>query len=87
MIDYALILTRRFAGSEWTLNGDDYDGLVWLSSTPQPSKDSLDALWTEVLAEVQAEKDAVIDARESARSKLRVLGLTDAEITALGSAF
>ena len=87
MIDYALILTRRFAGSEWTLNGDDYDGLVWLSSTLQPSKDSLDALWTEVLAEVQAEKDAVIDARESARSKLRALGLTDAEITALGSAF
>lgn len=86
MIDYALILTRRFAGSEWTLNGDDYDGLTWNSSTPQPTKEELDALWDSVIAEMQAERDAVLAARESARSKLRALGLSDSEINALGGA-
>ena len=31
MIDYVAILTRRFFGKEWTLNGDDYAGIIWLS--------------------------------------------------------
>jgi hypothetical protein len=87
VIDYALILTRRFAGSEWTLNGEDYNGLIWLSSGEQPSKEALDALWDEVVAEVEAERVAVVTARDSARAKLKALGLTDDEITALGSAF
>lgn len=86
MIDYAMILTRKFAGSEWTLNGDDYEGLVWFSSGDKPSKETLDALWGEVVAEVQAEFDAVVAARESARAKLKALGLTDDEITAIGTA-
>lgn len=53
MIDYALILTSKYAGSQWTLNGDDYDGLVWLSDTPKPSQAELDALWPQVQYETQ----------------------------------
>ena len=48
MIDYTLILTKQYAGSEWTLNGNNYDGLTWLSDTPKPSQAELDALWPQV---------------------------------------
>jgi hypothetical protein len=45
MIDYAQILSINYAGSIWTLNGDSYDGLTWLSDTPKPTQTELDALW------------------------------------------
>jgi hypothetical protein len=51
--DYTLILTSKYPGSTWTLDGDDYDGLVWLSDTPQPTKAELDALWPQVQYEQQ----------------------------------
>jgi hypothetical protein len=44
MIDYPLILSVNYAGSQWSLNGDSYDGLTWLSDTPKPSQAELDAL-------------------------------------------
>lgn len=48
MIDYTLILTKQYAGSEWTLDGNNYDGLTWLSDTPKPTQAELDALWPQV---------------------------------------
>jgi DNA-binding NarL/FixJ family response regulator len=83
MIDYAAILSRRFPTAQWTLNGDDYDGLTWLDDSPMPSKKQLDGLWDEVQAEVAAEAQAKVDARQSAVTKLAALGLTDTEISAL----
>jgi hypothetical protein len=44
MIDYAQILSINYAGSEWTLDGDSYGGLTWLSDTPKPTQAELDAL-------------------------------------------
>jgi hypothetical protein len=44
MIDYALILSVNYAGSQWSLDGDTYDGLTWLSDTPKPTQAELDAL-------------------------------------------
>lgn len=83
MSDYAVILTRRFRDHEWHMNADDYDQLVWLSDTPKPSKAELDALWEEVKAEIEAERQARVTARETALGKLSALGLTEAEIKAL----
>jgi hypothetical protein len=51
-----VILSRKFQGSEWTLNGDDYNGLTWLSETPKPSKKELEALWPTVQYEVAYEQ-------------------------------
>jgi len=62
-MDIAIILTRRYAGSEWTLNGDDYAGLTWLSDTPKPTKKALEALWPEV--EYQTAYDKVEQARHA----------------------
>lgn len=81
-MDYAQILTRKYAGSEWTLNGDKYSGLTWLSDTPKPKKAELDALWPEVEAEIAAEAQARVDARASAIAKLEALGLTVDEVSA-----
>jgi hypothetical protein len=45
MIDYTQILTVNYPNTTWTLNGDSYDGLTWLSDTPKPTQAELDALW------------------------------------------
>ena len=80
-MDIAQILTRKYAGKEWTLNGDDYAGLTWLSDTPKPTKAELDALWPEVEAEIAAEVQARQDAKASAVAKLEALGLTVEEVS------
>jgi hypothetical protein len=43
-----IILTSRYVGALWNLDGDDYTGLTWLSDTPKPTKKALEALWAEV---------------------------------------
>jgi hypothetical protein len=48
VINYPLILTANYAGAQWTLNGDTYDGLVWLDTTPKPTQAELNAAWPTV---------------------------------------
>jgi hypothetical protein len=83
MIDYTQILSINFVGSQWTLNGDSYDGLTWLSDTPKPTQAELDALWESTQATVAAQKQAVLDTKASALAKLAALGLTQDEVKAL----
>lgn len=83
MIDYAQVLIRRHAGLEWILNGNDYEGLVMLDDSQKPTKKMLDEAWPEVEAEIKAEQAARHAAETSARTKLKALGLTDAEVAAL----
>ena len=82
MTDYAAVLTADYPNQEWTLSGDNYDGLTWLSDSPKPTQAELDAAWPTVQ---QAQADAVAAkeaARQSAISKLAALGLTVDEISA-----
>jgi hypothetical protein len=60
-MDISLILTLKFPGSEWNLDGEEYSGLTWLSATPKPTKKQLEALWGDVQAE--AAHDRVEQAR------------------------
>jgi hypothetical protein len=62
-MDIPAILTRRY-DAEWTLNGDTYSGLTWLSESPKPTKKALEALWPEVQAEIA--REAVERARQAA---------------------
>lgn len=48
MIDYAAVLVANYSDAKWTLNGDTYDGLTWLSDTPKPSQAELAAAWPAV---------------------------------------
>ena len=60
MIDYAAILSYLHPEAEWTLDGDDYDGLEWISDSPKPSQAELDAAWPQVQyqrAYAQVERD------------------------------
>ena len=63
-MDIALVLTKRYPGSEWALNGDSYSGLQWLSDGEAPTLDELEAEWAQVEYEVAYE--AVQKARQAA---------------------
>jgi hypothetical protein len=72
MIDYTLILTYKYQGSQWVLNGEDYAGLEWLSESPKPSKAALDALWNETQAHYVAKAQAKIDAKAALLERLGI---------------
>ena len=82
MTDYAAVLTANYPNSQWTLDGDTYDGLTWLSDTPKPTQQELDDAWPAVQ---QAQADAIAAdaaAKQSAIDKLAALGLSVDEIRA-----
>jgi hypothetical protein len=83
MIDYTHILSVNYAGKQWSLDGDSYDGLNWLDNSPKPTKAELDALWESTKAEIAAQKQAAKDVKASALAKLTALGLTQDEVKAL----
>lgn len=47
-MDIAAILSDKFQGAEWALNGEEYDGLEWLDESPKPTKKALEDLWPDV---------------------------------------
>ena len=68
-MDITQILTRRYPGTEWTLNGDSYSGLTWLSEGKKPTKKSLEAEWAQVEYETaceQVEADRQVAYRDTA---------------------
>lgn len=82
MIDYATILTRKYK-AEWSLNGDDYEGLTWLSDSPKPTKAELDALWDDVKKEIATDKANAIAKKQALLDKL---GITEEEANLLFNA-
>ncbi len=54
MIDYAAVLVKYYPNDKWSLDGSEYSGLVWLSNTPKPSKEELDACWSVIKADIDA---------------------------------
>ena len=83
MTDYAAVLTHKHAGRQWSLNGDDYSGLVMLDGGNKPTQKELDDAWPDVQAEIAADAAAKVAARASALTKLADLGLTEAEVAAI----
>jgi hypothetical protein len=83
MIDYSLILTVNYPTAQWTLEGNSYNGLTWLSATPKPTQAELDALWESTQATIAAKEQAAKDVKASALAKLAALGLTQDEVKAL----
>jgi len=79
-MDITAILNSKYSGSEWTLDGDSYEGLTWLSESPKPTEEELTDLWSEVQTELAAKAQAKVDAKVSAIAKLEALGLTIEEV-------
>ena len=61
MIDYSAILATNYGDQQWSLNGNTYEGLDWLDTTPKPTQAELDAQWPAVQYQVQY--DAVSQTR------------------------
>ena len=76
MIQYSSIIRRRYTGSFFTLVNEDYDQLVLLASTPKPTKQELDALWTEVEAEIAQEVVEQEQKKRDTIAKLELLGIS-----------
>ncbi len=72
MSDYAAILSRRYAGKEWNLDGDEYTGLTWMSDTAKPSKATLDGLWASVQQEIADEATAQATAKQAVLDRLSI---------------
>ena len=76
MIDYSSIIQRRYPGSMCTINAEDYDQITWLSNNPKPSKEELDALWTEVQTEIAQEVAEQEQQKRDTIDKLEALGIS-----------
>ena len=79
-MDIAIILSNKFSGNEWILDGDDYSGLTWLSEITKPTEKQLRDLWPVVQSELEAEAQAKAATKASAIAKLEALGLTVQEV-------
>lgn len=82
-MDIATVLTRKYPGKEWVLNGEDYSGLTWLSDGKAPTLKQLEDLWPVVQQEIEDEKAAKEAAKQSAVDKLAALGLSADEVREL----
>jgi hypothetical protein len=79
-MDYTLILNAKYPNAEWSINGDDYDGLIWLSDSKKPTKAELDAHWPELATYWQDKKSE----REASKAALlNRLGITADEAALL----
>jgi len=77
MIDYHLILSRKFHQKDWSINGETYEGLNWFNKTePKPTKEELDALWPEVQAEIAQEAIEQEQQKNDTIAKLEALGIS-----------
>lgn len=81
-IDKAIISLRP--NTEWTMNGEDVEGIIWHTPDVEPLtiqevQEEMQRLEQEAIAAEQAK----IAAKESAVAKLSALGLTEDEIQAL----
>lgn len=63
-MNIAQILTKKYPGTVWVLNGDEYSGLEWLDESPKPTKKQLEALWPEV--QYETARAAVQSERQTA---------------------
>jgi len=84
MITTAHAVMSLRPGVEWSMNGDDVEGITWHTPNVEPLTRA------EVHAEVIRLEQAAVDAEaeriaalESARAKLAALGLNDVEVAAV----
>jgi len=63
-------------GEEWTLDGDDYAGLTWLSDTPKPTEQEITDAYPLAVKALAAKEKSRVKAISDARAFALSLGFT-----------
>ena len=83
MSDLTQGLAHGWPDSEWVLDGETYEGLIWLSNTARPSLPEIEAA-AEAAAQAAADKEAAdAAARDAAIAHAKSLGFTDEMIAVM----
>ena len=82
--DIVKALENLKPGAEWTLAGDDYADLVWLSAGSAPTLAEIQAEIALLPQKEKAKADKAIADKAAAQAKLEALGLTVDDLAALG---
>lgn len=70
--------------TEWTMNGDDVEGIIWHTPNVAPlTRAEVDAEVARLEAAAAAAEAERVAARESAVAKLSALGLSEVEVAVL----
>ena len=83
MTNVAFTLTHSHPGSEWTLDGDDYAGLTWLSDTPKPTEQEITDAYPLAIAAREAAEANRQSTITAARAHAASLGFTDAMLAVM----
>jgi len=83
MTDIAFTLTHSHPGSEWTLDGDDYVGLTWISDTPKPTEQEITDAYPLAVKAVADKEKARLKALNDARAFALSLGFTEAMLAVM----
>jgi len=83
MTNMAFTLTHSHPGSEWTLDGDEYAGLTWLSDTPKPTKQEITDAYPLAVKAVASKEKARVKALSDARTFALSLGFTPAMLAVM----
>lgn len=67
----------------WTLDGETYEGLIWLSDTKKPTEAELLVAWPKAQAAAEAAVATAAANAAAAIAHAKSLGFTDAMISAM----
>lgn len=71
-------------GAEWTMNGDDVEGIIWHTPDVEPlTTEEVQAEIIRLEQEAQAKAEAEVQAREAAIAHAKSLGFTDEMIAVM----
>jgi hypothetical protein len=84
MITTAQAVSSLRPNTEWSMNGDDVENIIWHTDGVEPlTTAEVEAEKLRLEQEVLDVEAAKVAARESAMSKLAALGLSDVEVEAI----
>lgn len=84
MIDISQAVMSLRPNTEWSMNGDDVEGIIWHTEGVQPlTRAEVDVEVARLESAVVAEQQRKEAARASAITKLAVFGLDESEVLAL----
>ena len=83
MIKIPFTLAHSHPDAEWTLDGDDYIGLTWLSDTPKPTEQEIADAYPLAIAAKESAESEHLATIQAARAHAASLGFTDAMLAVM----